>query len=92
MAGEKVRLQLNLGPTVVTDLDEIKDALGITARTDVVKYALAFLQWAVRARRDGYTILAERDEEQRVVVLSFSIGSGANASGQPADAPGEEKK
>ena len=89
MGDKRVRMEFTLSPVVVTDLDELKDALGITARTDVVKYALALLQWAVRARRDGYTFLAERGEEQRVVVFLSPTGSVAGTN-DPNDTPDKE--
>ena len=65
----KVRLQFDFPNDAVRELDALRDALGLTSRIDVVKQALGLLQWVVEARRDGWEILSERGDEQRVVVL-----------------------
>jgi hypothetical protein len=66
---DKVRLQFDFALEAVKDLDELREALGATSRVDVVKQALGLLQWAVKSRRDGWELLIERGDEQRVVVL-----------------------
>jgi len=69
---DKVRLQFDFGHEAVKELDELKDELGVTSRVDVVKHALGLLQWAMQAGRDGWELIAERGNEQRVVVLPFA--------------------
>jgi len=84
----KIRLQFDFGPKAVQELDEFKNALGVSARVDVVKHALGLLQWAMQAKRDGWELLAERGKEHRIVVLPFAPGGNVIGIDRPVDTPG----
>ena len=78
---DKIRLQFDFGHEGVQELDRLKDELGLTSRVDVVKQALGLLQWAVEAKRDGWELLIEKRDEQRVVVLPSFAGRQRESAG-----------
>ncbi|MDP3792931.1 MAG: hypothetical protein Q8Q89_04370 [bacterium] len=65
----KVRLQFDFNPKFVKGLDQMKNQMNLTSRVDVVKHALGLLQWALDTRKEGWELLIEKADEQRIVVL-----------------------
>lgn len=69
---DKVRVQLDFGPEETRKLDAVKEEMGLTSRVEVVKHALGLLEWVVERRKNGWELIFEKGEEQRVVVLPSS--------------------
>jgi hypothetical protein len=68
----KIRLQFDFGPESVKELDELRNEVGASSRVAVVKEALGLLQWVTQAYKEGWQLIVERGDEQRVVVLPFA--------------------
>ena len=66
---KKVRLQFDFSLDAVGELDTLREKLKVARRVDIVKHALGLLQWAVQYHEDGWTLLVERGDDQRVVEL-----------------------
>lgn len=66
---EKVRLDFTFSRKAARELDSLKEKLDLTSRVDVVRQALALLQWAVNSENDGWKLLVKKEGKEFIVVL-----------------------
>jgi hypothetical protein len=73
----KHRLQFDFSDEALDQLDQLKDAVGVATRADLIRHALRILQWTVLETRDNdATILLEKNGKLREVVFPFMTKSG----------------
>lgn len=66
------RLQIDLAPEAVEELEELQEKTGLTSRADLIRYALRFLQWTVHELdSDDAVLLLRKNGETQVVALPF---------------------
>ncbi len=63
-------MQFNFSEDAYRKLSELKDRLGVTSKTEVIRLALAVLSWVVEELEDDHKILAQR-EPGKAVELAF---------------------
>lgn len=76
---EKFRLQLDVTPAVLAQIDALKERTHATSRAETIRYALRTLQWLEKASKAGRVLVADR-AGTRQVVFPF-LESAATAEG-----------
>jgi metal-responsive CopG/Arc/MetJ family transcriptional regulator len=72
---EKKRLQFDFTDEALEVLDRLQETTGLHTRTELIRHALRFLQWAVdETSNRNATLLVERDGNVREVILPWAIG------------------
>jgi Arc/MetJ-type ribon-helix-helix transcriptional regulator len=62
------RLQIDLAPEAIDELEDLQEKTGLTSRADLIRYALRFLQWTVNelATEDAALLLRKNGETLRI--------------------------
>jgi Arc/MetJ-type ribon-helix-helix transcriptional regulator len=69
---QKVRLQFDFTPEAVAEIDTLVSVGGFSTRAELIRHALRFMQWALEeTKKDGATLLLEKDDRMREVVFPF---------------------
>lgn len=71
IGGQRVRVQIEMIPERINDLDRLEDATGIGTRRELIDVALSFFEWAVREAQDGRVIASVDEPEGHYVVPPF---------------------
>src|SRR5216683_197998 len=69
--GRKYRVQLDFSGKNLADLEQLKEMIGASARSEVVRDALRWLYWCAEEVNRGGAILLEKEGKQREVVFPF---------------------
>jgi len=78
---EKKRLQFDFTDEAIEVLDRLQETTGLHTRTELIRHALRFLQWAVdETSNRNATLLLERDGNVREVILPWAIGKQPKAA------------
>ena len=77
---ENVRIQFDVSPQRLAELEELMRDCGLTKKTDLVNNALVLLKWAVKTVKSGRTIASvdERNGKYRdfdMPVLSYAAST-----------------
>jgi len=68
----KHRLQFDFTEEALKQLDDLKDAVGLGTRAELIRQALRLMQWTLTETRDkNATILVEKEGKVREVVFPF---------------------
>lgn len=59
----KTRVILDFNEEAAKNLDKLKEILGARTRTDLVRRALALLEFTEEKRRDGYKLLFKKGND-----------------------------
>lgn len=65
----RTRVILDFNEEAAKNMDQLKDLLGAKTRTDLVRRALALLEYSEEKKRDGYTMLFKKGNS--VTEVSF---------------------
>jgi len=69
------RVQFILPEPTIEKLDQLKEQMGASSRTEVLKIALELLHWAVAHRAKGEKIAAVRGDEISETIVIPSVSS-----------------
>ena len=61
-----MRVQFELGEAAVDFLDSLKEKLGLSTRTEAIKYALSILNWAIKEAQEGH-VISTVDQEGGII-------------------------
>lgn len=64
---EKYRLQFDLSKQSLFEFDELKTEVGASTRAELFRNAIRFFAWYVSKRKNGYSILVQKDDVTREV-------------------------
>lgn len=73
MGDRKVRIQLDLPAHEAQALDELRDSLAVRSRAEVVRTALAVMEWMNAETARGRRVLAVGDDS-----VSYLVVAGLN--------------
>jgi len=69
---EKKRLQFDFTPEALAELDQLRALTGLPTRTELIRHALRFLQWALdETQNKKATLLLEKNGNIREVIFPF---------------------
>jgi Arc/MetJ-type ribon-helix-helix transcriptional regulator len=69
---DKQRLQVEFTPEAVSGIDELRRMTGISTRSEVIRNALGFLQWAMfEITKNDAVLLLEKQGRRQEVVFPF---------------------
>lgn len=68
---EKKRIQFDMNPKHVEDLDKMTEQFGFSSRKETVNTALSILRWMGRMLSDGQVIVALNEETKSFRELSM---------------------
>ena len=68
---KNVRVQLDFDPDAYEEVVDLKFALRLKTKADVIRYALRVLRWTVEQNNEGNKILVDAGDRQREVVFPF---------------------
>ena len=81
-----IRLQFEVEEDALREIEQLQELGGLRTRKDLLNNALTLLQWAVRQRSKGRTILSEgEDGSQRELEMPF-LEAVAGAARRKLDA------
>lgn len=70
---EKVRVQFDLSPHRVAELDALMEACGVETRKDLFNNALTILEWSVQEVMRGNSIASINEEQHAYRVLQMPV-------------------
>lgn len=80
---DKFRLQLDVTPAVLAQIDALKERTHATSRAETIRYALRALQWLEKASRAGRVVVADSEGVRQVVFPFLETAAAVEASATP---------
>jgi len=77
MANNTVRIQLDVSPTKLAEIEELMRDCGLTKKTDLINNALVLLKWAVGAVKNGRSIASVDETNGKYRDLEMPVLSHA---------------
>jgi metal-responsive CopG/Arc/MetJ family transcriptional regulator len=80
----KRRVQFIFPAQTIEKLDRLKEQMGASSRTEVLKTAIELLHWAMARRAKGEEIAAVRDDEISETIAIPGANSSHFSNGEPS--------
>jgi metal-responsive CopG/Arc/MetJ family transcriptional regulator len=64
---KKQRLQFDLSPEALKDLDELREMADVSTRAELIRKALRLYNWFLAQKRDGGEFLVKKGEEVKKI-------------------------
>jgi hypothetical protein len=87
------RIQIELSEQANLELEALMEEVGLRTKKDLINNALTLLEWAIRARQEGWRIVALNEKEGKLKELVLPIlENAARSSEKKTAAPSSEGK
>ena len=67
----KHRLQFDFNDEALKEIDALREETGLPTRAELIRHALKFFQWTLNEKKNGSSVLLEKNNKTREVIFPF---------------------